>query len=128
MSRWSWSDRNKEPKDYWSEDEQIFFHYGKGYGVTDNLTNICLGNEDDIKKFLETGELNGNLNASQGKVLIEIQEYRKEEGIGAGKRDMVRAGINGTAGHQPKATRQSTPRTRLARRASKQKSKSLLRR
>ena len=69
-----------------------------------------------------------NLNATQRKVLIEIQEYRREEGMGTGKRDMVRAGNDGTTGRKPKAARQSTPGKRLARRASEQKSKSLLRR
>ncbi len=71
---------DKEPKDYWSECVQIFFHYGKGYGVTEDLNSICLGNEDDIKKFFETGELNDGLNSIERQVLLDIIEYRKEQG------------------------------------------------
>ena len=70
----------KEPKDWRSEDEQVFFHYGKGYGLTDTLQTICIGNEDDIKKFFGTGELNNELNPTQRKVLNGILEYRKEQG------------------------------------------------
>ncbi len=73
---------DKETRDYWSECVQIFFHYGKGYGLTDNLQNICLGNEDDIRRFLETGKLNNELNPIQRQVLSEILDYRKEQGIG----------------------------------------------
>ena len=45
----------KEPEDYRSGCGQILFHYGKGYGLTDVLPNTCPGNEEDIKRFLETG-------------------------------------------------------------------------
>jgi len=35
-------EKEKEPKDYWSEDGQAFFHCGKGYGLTDTLQTIRL--------------------------------------------------------------------------------------
>ena len=38
-----------DAKNYWSECGQVFFCDGKGYGLTDTLQTICLGNEDDIK-------------------------------------------------------------------------------
>ena len=119
---------NKEKRDYWSECGQVFFCDGKGYGLTDALQNICLGNEDDIKKFLETGELNNKLNPTQRQILSKIIEYRKEQGIGttdtrAG--DMERTGNNGASRHKPKATRLLASRKRLPLRPSRTKSKSL---
>ena len=52
---------DKETGDRWSEGSQIFFTGGKGWGITGTLQNICLGKEDDIQKFFETGELNDEL-------------------------------------------------------------------
>jgi len=121
---------DREAKDYWSEDEQIFFHYGKGYGLADTLQTICLGNEDDIRKFFETGELSNGLNPTQRQVLNGILDYRKEQGIGATDTraaDMERAGNNGASRHKPKATRLLTPRKRLPLRPSRTKGKSLSR-
>jgi len=115
-----------EPRNYWSDCGQVFFCDGKGYGLTDTLQTICLGKEDDIKKFFETGELSKELNPTQRQVLVQIQEYRKGEGIGIREADMVGASTNGASRHKPKATRQSTPRKRLALRSSKQKSPNLL--
>ena len=119
---------NKEPKDYWSECGQIFFHYGKGYGLTDSLQTICLGNEDDIKKFLETGELNNELNQTQRRVLSGILDSRKEQGIGTTDTraaDMVRAGNNGAFRHKPKAARLPAIGKRLPLRPSRTKDKGL---
>jgi len=119
---------NKEPKDYRSECGQIFFHYGKGYGLTDTLQTICLGNEDDIKKFFQTGELNKELNPAQRQVLIGILDYRREQGIGTTDTraaDMERAGNNGASGRKPKAARLPTVRKRLPLRPSRSKSKGL---
>jgi len=122
---------DKETKDYWSECGQIFFYSGKGYGLTDTPRTICLGSEEDIKKFFETGELNNELNPIQRQVLREIQEYRREQGIGTSDTratDMVRTGDNGIAGRKPKATRLLAPRKRLPLRPSRTKGKSLSRR
>ena len=69
-------------QNYWSVYGHIFFCEGKGYALTNTLYPICLGNEDDIKKFLDTGDLNNGLNPTQRKVLISILEYGQEEGIG----------------------------------------------
>ena len=68
----------KEKRDYWSDCVLVFFCGGKGYGLTDTLQTICLGNEDDIKKFFETGGLSNELNHTQRQVLSQLQEYRKE--------------------------------------------------
>ena len=121
---------NKEHKDYWSDCGQIFFCAGKGYGLTDNLQTICLGNEEDIKKFFETGELNNGLQPIQRIVLTQIREHRKEQGIGTTDTraaDMERAGNNGASRHKPKATRLLTPRKRLPLRPPCTKGKSLSR-
>ncbi|MFC1943751.1 hypothetical protein ACFLWO_04170 [Chloroflexota bacterium] len=45
----------KGSKHYWSDDEQICFVDGKGYGLTPELRPICLGDEQDI-----LNALNGN--------------------------------------------------------------------
>jgi len=117
-----------QSSDRWSECEQIYFTGGYGYGLTEDLRNICLGKEKDIKKYFETGEMAKELNPLQRQVLNGISEYRKEEGIGARKTDMVGASDDGTSRSKPKTVRQSTPRKRLALRSSKQKDKNLLRR
>ena len=66
----------------WSEDGQIFFCEGYGWGLTETLKTICLGKEADIKKFFDTGELNNELDPTRKQVLNGILEYRKEQGIG----------------------------------------------
>jgi len=40
----------KEKRDYW--DGMVFYHYGKGYGVTKKLQSVCFGSEEDIKKAI----------------------------------------------------------------------------
>ena len=120
---------DKEPRDYRSECGQIFFHYGKGYGLTDHLRNICLGNGEDIERFLETGELGKEFNKTQVQVLNSILGYRKEQGIGnTGAKDMERAGNHGASRCKPKATRPFTPGKRLPLRPPRTKGKSLSRR
>lgn len=100
--------RQPQPKDYWSEDVQIFFHYGKGYGVTENLRTICLGNENDIKKFFETGKLSNELTPIQRQVLAEILDYRKEEGYG--QPDTGGAGLERAANYGATRGKQKTTR------------------
>ncbi len=110
------SKQPKEPKGRWSDCRQIFFEGGEGYGLTATLQTICLGKEDDIKKFFDTGELNNNLKPIQKQVLVEILDYRKEEGYGTAATragDMERAGNNGTSRHKPKATRSLAFRKRF---------------
>ncbi len=115
-------------KDYWSDCVLIFFTGGFGWGLTDKLDNICLGKEDDIKKFFKTRELNNKLHPIQREVLNQILDYRKEQGIGTTDTraaGMERAGNNGTSRRKPKAVRLPTPRKRLPLRPSRTKSKSL---
>jgi len=120
----------KEPKDYWSDCEQVFFTGSKGYGLTENLQNICLGKEEDIKKFLDTGEVSNSFNSMQLEVLNQILIFRQEEGIGQSTTraaDMERAGDDGTSRRKPKATRLLTARKRLPLRPPRTKNKSLSR-
>ena len=120
-----------QARDHWSECGQVLFCNGKGYGLTPELRTICLGNEDDIKKFLDTGELNNELNPTQRQVLSGILEYRKEQGIGTTDTrtaDMERAGNNRASRYKPKATRLFASRERLPLRPSRTKGESLSRR
>jgi len=119
---------DKELRDRWSECGQVYFHYGRGYGLTDSLQPICLGSEDDIKKSFETGEISNELNNIQRLVLNGILDYRKENGFGARTADLERAGNAGASRHKSKATRLPAPRKRLSHRPSRTKSKSLSRR
>ncbi len=110
------SKQQKEPKGRWSDCGQIFFCDGKGYGLTEGLRTICLGSENDIKKFFETGEVNSELAPIQRQVLAEILDYRKEEGYGTAATragDMERASNNGTSRRKPKATRSLAFRKRF---------------
>ena len=116
----------EQPKTNWSDCQQIFFIYGIGYGLTENLTTIRLGKEEDVKKFFETGELD-TFNMRQRQVLLQIKEYR-EELYGTGESNLVGASIDGTFGGNKETTRQTTPRKRLASRSSKQKGKNIFRR
>ena len=84
--------------------------------------------EEDIKKFFAIGEFNPELPPVQRQILSEILELRKEQGIGISEGDMVGASNDGASGSKQKTVRQSTPRKGLTLRASKQKSKGLLRR
>ena len=70
--------KEKQSRDCWSEDEQIFFVGGYDYGLTEDLRTICLGQEEDINKYFETGEMTKELNPLQKQVLAGIAEYRKE--------------------------------------------------
>ena len=119
---------DKELRDRWSECGQVSFHCGRGYGLTHSLQTICLGSEDDIQKFFETGELSNELTPEQGEVLTRILDYRKENGFGARTADLERAGNAGASRHKSKATRLPAPRKRLSHRPSRTKSKSLSRR
>ncbi len=110
------SNQQKEPKGRWSDCGQIFFCDGKGYGLTEGLRTICLGSENDIKKFFETGELNDKATPIQRQVLAAILDYRKEEGYGqsdTGGAGMERAANYGASRRKPKATRSLASRKRF---------------
>jgi len=103
--------KEKQSRDCWSEDGQVFFTDGYGYGLTKDLRTICLGQEEDIKKFFETGEMAKELNPLQRQVLASIAEYRKEEGIGIretadiGTGGLQRTGDDGTLRRNTKTAR-----------------------
>jgi len=110
------ADPKEKTKDYWSECGQVFFTYGRGYGLTEDLRTICLGKEADIKKFFETGEMAKELNPLQRQVLTGIADYRKEEGFGqsdTGGAGMERAANYGAARGKQKTTGLLASRKRL---------------
>lgn len=110
------SKQQKEPKGRWSDCEQVFFCDGKAYGLTDTLHTICLGGEDDIKKFFETGEVNNKLAPIQQRVLAGILDYRKGEGYGqsdTGGAGMERAANYGAVRGKQKTTRSLASRKRF---------------
>ena len=120
----------KGDKDYWSDCVLVFFTGCFGWGLTDKLDNICLGSEDDIKRFFDTGELNNGLHSTQTQVSSGILDYRKENGIGTTDTrtaDMERAGNNGASRRKQKTTRHLTARKGLSLRPSRKKSKNLSR-
>jgi len=71
-----------EPQNYWSDCQQVFFCGGTGYGLAGRLSAICLGNETDIKKSFETGEISDELGPTRRQVALGIRGYRKEADIG----------------------------------------------
>ena len=121
----------------WSECGQIYFLYGKAYGirpppeamgVTANLDTICLGTEEDVLKFLETGELRNGLPDIPKQTLVKIKKYREEEGYGknrAGAGDMERAVDNGSLRRKPKAIRRFKARKGLSMRTPRTADQSL---
>ena len=120
----------KDHKDYWSDDGQICFVDGKGYGLTPELKSICLGDEQDILNALNGGKIKEDLTLLQRQVLTGILEYRQEEGIGTTDTrtaDMERAGDNGASRRKPKTTRLFTARKRFPLRPPRTKGKSLFR-
>ncbi|MFC1970465.1 hypothetical protein ACFLV0_00785 [Chloroflexota bacterium] len=71
--------KEKQFMSYWAEPGgQVFFDDGWGWGIDEELRTICLGREEDIKSFFETGELKGETHPKQRQILNEIREYRKE--------------------------------------------------
>jgi hypothetical protein len=116
------------PKDFWSDDSLVFFHYGDGYALTNELHAIKLGVEADVQEALSTGCIPDSITGVSRKVLAEIIEDRRESGYGIRETGLVGAGNNGPSRRKQKATGHSTPGKRLTLRASKQKDKGLFRR
>jgi hypothetical protein len=117
-------------RDYWSDCGQVFFLDGWGWGLTEKCQRICLGKEEDILKFFETGELNGDFHPKQKRELSWILEYRKEQGYGQSTSrtaGMEREGNNGVIRRKSKAIRSLTSRERIPLRLSRTKNKSLSR-
>jgi len=118
----------KEYRDHWSEDGQVYFCDGKGYGLTDTLQTICLGSEEDIEICLNTGQFGPRFRPLQRQVLRQILTYRKEQGIGAaftGAAGMERAVHYGTPRSRPKTTRLHEERERLPLRPPRTKNKGI---
>lgn len=110
------------PKEFWSDDCLIYFHFGVGYALTDELHTIKLGDEADVLEALSTGQMPDSISGLPRKVLAEILEDRH----GAGEASLVGAGVNRAFGRQQKTARRSTPGKRLALRFTKSKNKALL--
>lgn len=53
------SEEQKDVKSYWSEGGQIFFNCGKAYGVSTDLSSICLGEEGKILQALSDNKSMG---------------------------------------------------------------------
>lgn len=119
----------KEQRDHWSEDGQVFYTYGKGYGLTDTLKSISLGSENDIEEYFQTGKFTTGQSLLQRQVLKQILDYRREQGIGTaaftGTADMERAVDHGTPRHRTQATRLPQARKRLPLRPPRTKNKGL---
>jgi len=103
----------------WSEDGQIFFVDGYGYGLTKDLRTICLGQEEDINKYFETGEMAKGLSPFQKQVLADITEYRKELVSGQLEANIkrpsaIRSRPAGTIKHRTASIKHSTLRKRIA--------------
>lgn len=121
--------QEKRRRDHWSEDDQVFYTHGKGYGLTDTLQTICLGSEEDIEECFETGRFAVGLSLVQRQVLEQILDYRREQGIGTatstGTTDMERAGNHGATRRRPQAARLPQARKRLPLRPPRTKNKGL---
>jgi len=105
-----------EANDHWSDCAQIFYHYGKGYSVADTLQSVCLGNEVDIVKASNTGEVNYPLTDIEHRTLMQVIEYRKE--LARGEPDIkkpspVRSRPAGAIKHRANNLRQAPQRKRI---------------
>lgn len=109
---------DRQPRDYWSDDGQIFFTGGKGYGLTKELQTILLGCEADILEAFKTGKLKDYLKPIQRQVLTSILEYRKGVLADAGTVEVkrsrdVRSRLAGAVKRRAANIRQATARKRL---------------
>ena len=111
-------------KDFWSGDCLIFFHFGVGYALTDELHTVKLGAEADVLEALRIGQIPDSISGLSRKVLAEIIDDRRD--YGTGKTGLVRAGNDGTVGGKSEAIGRSAPGKVLALRASQSKGKAVL--
>ncbi len=68
----------RKTRDYWSDDGLIAFIDGKGWGLDETGNTWCLGEELDVLKAIETGELPDYLTSQERRVLSHVLELRKE--------------------------------------------------
>ena len=68
----------RKTRDYWSDCGLINFMDGIGWGLDETGKTWCLGNESDVLKAIETGELPDYLIPQKRRVLSHILELRKE--------------------------------------------------
>ena len=114
------TEKEKEYRSYWSQpDSQVFFNDGLGWGIDENLQTICLGREEDIKAFFETGEMKQDLHLKQREILTQIAEYRKEllggeQRANVKKPGTVRSRPAGTVKRRTANIRHPEKRTRVA--------------
>ena len=103
-----------DSKDYWSDCGLINFVGGKGWGLDENLRTWCLGNESDVLKAMETGELPDYLTPKERQVLSHTLELRKEVLANEPKeyqpRGAVRSRPSGAFQRRKANTRQVTQR------------------
>ena len=68
----------RKTRDYWSDDGLIAFVGGKGWGLDETGNTWCLGEELDVLKAIETGELPDYLTSQERRILSHVLELRKE--------------------------------------------------
>ena len=109
---------DKTSKDYWSDCGLINFIDGKGWGLDETGKTWCLGNEADVLKAIETGELPDYLTPLEKQVLSQNLELRKEILKNDPKeytpRSPVRSRSARTFEHRKASTRQTSKRRKPA--------------
>lgn len=114
----------------WSDCGQIFFDHGKAFGLNDDLSTVCLGDEEAVKVYL-AGEKVEGLNPAGQAALDWIVEYREQEGFGndgLGKRSVERISTGRTTRNTDQKTGISKTQKGLAQRIVDKANKGLSRR
>jgi hypothetical protein len=68
----------RKAREYWSDCGLIYLLDGKGWGLDEGCGTWCLGEEADVLKAMETGELTDYLTPQQRRVLCHVLELSKE--------------------------------------------------
>ena len=63
-------------KDYWNDTSRVFFTGNRGWGVTPDLSTVCLGAEFEILAYLKGGTLPKRISQVAIEVLEGIREYK----------------------------------------------------
>ena len=112
------NEKNDKYRDFWTDDEQVFFTGGVGYGLTPRLQIIPLGNESDILGILKAGKVPDYIDPLQHQVLERIIEYRKGVLTDARKAEIkkpgtIRSRSTGDVKRRTATIRQTKARKRL---------------